>query len=349
MDTGVFVNEVEEWWLCAICSGVMLHPVCCKAGHAFCSECINEWLEKSKSCPSRCGPLYATDLAFMRTVDIHIQNQQVRCGNVDRPVSVASASPLAPATAAHTPSEALLTPSEPSLTQEGVRHTGKRSRLGRSEDLLLAGASNASPPVQCGWVGKLSDRDRHLHRDCPFVWLQCKFEGCKASFTRSQQAAHEVDCEYRDIVCESCQELVNASKLKQHLRDDCATQIDVCPHGCGEFILRAQMSEHLNQCGKVLVSCDYQCLGCTAICRREDIDKHMSEAMSLHTHMVLTTVPQMKAELEQACAKGGIANGVDEKRLSSGEKLRLPVRAAPSPLCCAAHASLMSRFGHRMR
>ncbi|KAI1291877.1 E3 ubiquitin-protein ligase NRDP1 [Halotydeus destructor] len=51
-DLNRFQGDVDEELICAICSGVLEDPVqapVCE--HAFCSECIKEWLNRQRTCP----------------------------------------------------------------------------------------------------------------------------------------------------------------------------------------------------------------------------------------------------------------------------------------------------------
>ncbi|GBM70188.1 E3 ubiquitin-protein ligase NRDP1 [Araneus ventricosus] len=51
-DINRFKAEVDEEFICPICSGVLEEPVqapICE--HAFCYECITEWLSRKVSCP----------------------------------------------------------------------------------------------------------------------------------------------------------------------------------------------------------------------------------------------------------------------------------------------------------
>ncbi len=46
-----FVSEIDDEYLCAICTLVLENPVQSDCEHIFCSKCINEWLDSDLSCP----------------------------------------------------------------------------------------------------------------------------------------------------------------------------------------------------------------------------------------------------------------------------------------------------------
>lgn len=52
MDVDDFLETVSDEFLCQICLGVMMLPVCCKRGHCWCRSCIEQWISTNPTCPS---------------------------------------------------------------------------------------------------------------------------------------------------------------------------------------------------------------------------------------------------------------------------------------------------------
>lgn len=57
-----FVGEIDEEFLCSICTMVLEEPMQSKCDHLFCIECIKLWLSTDKSCPVDRGFLEFDDL-----------------------------------------------------------------------------------------------------------------------------------------------------------------------------------------------------------------------------------------------------------------------------------------------
>ena len=51
MDFDEFVEPVNENFVCGICEGVVVKPMCCREGHSYCEGCINRWLTEKSECP----------------------------------------------------------------------------------------------------------------------------------------------------------------------------------------------------------------------------------------------------------------------------------------------------------
>ena len=51
MDADEFVEPVNENFICGICEGVLVKPMCCREGHSYCEGCIDRWLTEKPECP----------------------------------------------------------------------------------------------------------------------------------------------------------------------------------------------------------------------------------------------------------------------------------------------------------
>lgn len=45
------VNEIDDEFLCSICTMVLENPLQSPCEHIFCSECIKDWLKVEARCP----------------------------------------------------------------------------------------------------------------------------------------------------------------------------------------------------------------------------------------------------------------------------------------------------------
>lgn len=46
-----FIGEIDNEFICSICTPVVENPMQSTCEHVFCSQCINVWLEQAKTCP----------------------------------------------------------------------------------------------------------------------------------------------------------------------------------------------------------------------------------------------------------------------------------------------------------
>ena len=74
--SGIRMAEVEDFllpldpdFMCAICEGVLVKPMCCREGHPYCDECIQTWLINKSECPMKCGPLIPEMLSYNRPLE----------------------------------------------------------------------------------------------------------------------------------------------------------------------------------------------------------------------------------------------------------------------------------------
>lgn len=62
-DINRFEGDVDEELLCSICSGILENPVQApECEHAFCSACINEWVQRQPTCPNDRNPIHPSQL-----------------------------------------------------------------------------------------------------------------------------------------------------------------------------------------------------------------------------------------------------------------------------------------------
>ena len=76
----LFLNQVDEEFLCSICLSVFEKPVQVSCGHVFCRKCIWNWLFDHESCPVDRSHVVMED---MKRIEIPLKNildrQEMKC------------------------------------------------------------------------------------------------------------------------------------------------------------------------------------------------------------------------------------------------------------------------------
>ena len=79
-DVDRFEEVVNDGLICCICRGVLEEPVQGPCEHAFCSTCIQDWLDQSPSCPQDRESLLAIELRpISRYMKNDLLRQRLRC------------------------------------------------------------------------------------------------------------------------------------------------------------------------------------------------------------------------------------------------------------------------------
>lgn len=77
--THLFLDRVNEHWICGICNSIIRSAVATKCGHVFCFSCVRVWIERYGACPYECGPAEMTHLNLVPALDQEVESQFVRC------------------------------------------------------------------------------------------------------------------------------------------------------------------------------------------------------------------------------------------------------------------------------
>lgn len=77
--THLFLDRVNEHWICGICNSVIRSAVATKCGHVFCFSCVRVWIERYGACPYECGPAEMSHLNLVPALDQDVESQFVRC------------------------------------------------------------------------------------------------------------------------------------------------------------------------------------------------------------------------------------------------------------------------------
>ena len=125
----------------------------------------------------------------------------------------------------------------------------------------------------CGWLGTLGDCENHLDT-CGYVQEMCKLK-CGVVLQRNDHVTHEKEnCVERIVKCEHCKKNFNFRKLSEHL-DVCPKMKVSCELKCGVVMCRDKVAQHLEkECGQVEELCN---LGCGMKLTRNELKIHVTD------------------------------------------------------------------------
>ena len=134
------VEEIDEQFLCGICTGVLVEPKQCKSGHVFCGKCIDQWLLQSSKCPICRTTLKKEELSHNRALENMVGRLLVRYGQSSKPIVISP--------------------------------PRKRVKLDRK-------SKSKNKPEICKWEGHLCDLQNHIDHECKFTLVSCPNGFCR--------------------------------------------------------------------------------------------------------------------------------------------------------------------------
>lgn len=309
-DTEMFVDNVDENFLCSICHGVLEKPTAvCIEGHTFCHDCIDVWTSSSDICPD-CRSMSGNKI-LCRPVQSLIMKLKVKCpAHVD------------------IDSDEDDKKEEDNDAQEedetGIQtRARKKARVQEDEDGDDKETAQAEKPPAtskscCDWEGTLFDYiDKHKDGTCKFRSVKCP-QGCGKMIHVSSLQAHAASrCSHRQVSCSHCSDEMKQHELQHHLEHDCMEQTTACEY-CGEQMLRKLLgskpsrldvddthkySGHYQTCTKIFVKCDYHEQGCTSLLQRENLDQHYTDCGRKHAKLLAKALHKIKADKEWHSSK----------------------------------------------
>ena len=147
----------------------------------------------------------------------------------------------------------------------------------------------------CEWKGELGQLDNHLNlspqadkqlEGCEYSEIECIY--CSELIKRCNIAFHQSDlCPKRPFSCEYCH------SYESHYEDVinshwpvCGYHPVQCPNECGTFPQRQALQNHITRDSpKTFIDCDFHHVGCDVRLPRKDMPAHLNE--NLVTHMSL--------------------------------------------------------------
>lgn len=192
----LFLEAVDDEFICSICFAVFNHPVTCQDGHSFCKECITKWQVNNTRCPvdrSNLRGLLVRNLA----VEGAIAKRRVKCtSTIARP--------------------------------GGCHWTGPLSSL---ESHLPCCDMKV---VECKFKGRGCILRAYQHElaqhllTCPHRTVKCSY--CTFEIPHSELSAHNELCIAKLVTCpNNCGVQVERCKMLSHLAFVCVKEGRPCP------------------------------------------------------------------------------------------------------------------------
>eukprot|EP00754_Rhynchopus_humris_P033080 Rhum_TRINITY_DN15443_c3_g3::Rhum_TRINITY_DN15443_c3_g3_i9::g.157270::m.157270 len=152
----------------------------------------------------------------------------------------------------------------------------------------------------CGWVGKVSERQKHLADECEHTLVPCPHDGCEVRVQRRMVMEHAASCEQRVEACELCSVGVVVAHHAQH-EEECPMGTVVCPRfGCEALSRRKDAAAHEDVCPMVQVECAFAVCGCTVgTLLRKDVAGHERDAAAVHAALALQESKSLKQKALQ--------------------------------------------------
>ena len=210
-----FVEEVPEELTCSICMKWLCEPHltnCCEK--KFCKDCLEEWLERSYTCPT-CRSTSFSHI-FMQSTNRRIQDLKVYCPNAERGC------------------QAIL-------------------KIGECEEHLSTTNNEGCPytklqcPYHCPAEIFRCRMDTHLKKECPKRHVSCYFCKLQGEFQYIARH-HKGECPKYPVRCpQGCTDTVLRKDLKAH-REICPMEPVACPFGefgCKAELRRRDRKRHL--------------------------------------------------------------------------------------------------------
>jgi hypothetical protein len=176
ISSSIFIDAIDDEFLCKICHDVLSGAVSCQNGHTFCKACLMRWLGTNRTCPVCKISLNSHRLTELRFVEAVLGKLLVKCEeNTD-------------------------------AVDDIRRNLRKRKRKReivdpkQSEDSAVLSTSHESvrSSVRCCWTGKFADLRKHMSEECDYRKGPCPNAGCEANcIERRHLADHLAQCPYR--------------------------------------------------------------------------------------------------------------------------------------------------------
>ena len=183
------------------------------------------------------------------------------------------------------------------LRKADLRRNALAERLVSNKRMRCPHAAQHTEDDGCGWVGRLSEQQKHLDNECGYAEVPCSHDGCEVRVQRRLLGDHETRCERLVEACQYCDGGVVVAESLHHL--------DVCPMApvhcfeCEESYLRKDTAQHQEECPDMPVGCEFHASGCTpGTLLRRDVDAHQEDLAGLHAVWALKRVKSLRAKVK---------------------------------------------------
>ena len=148
------------------------------------------------------------------------------------------------------------------------------------------------------------DVTQHLHQHCGKVEETCKL-GCGVVLPRDEHRIHVSDsCVQRVVTCEYCGRKCKFCELSDHL-EECPKMKVTCELKCGKVMCREDTTQHMQEeCEEMEVSCPFAKYNCViGMIKRRNLKIHLDEKKSEHTELKLAAMEDIVREKNEIIEK----------------------------------------------
>ena len=144
----------------------------------------------------------------------------------------------------------------------------------------------------CGWRGELGNLDHHLnlnpqdHKEfegCEFAEIECSY--CSDIVVRNKLLHHKNElCNKRPFSCDYCNEYKSTYKDVIHNHwPVCGCHPVRCPNECGAFPERQKLDDHVEkECPLTEIECDFHYAGCEVRLPHRNMSDHLKDGLVAH-------------------------------------------------------------------
>jgi len=296
----MFLAQVPNEFLCALCQEVLCNPVSCQLGHAFCMSCLSSFsMKSSPNCPTCLVQLPGVKPKAQLVAKM-VGTLGVRCVHASSGTAAATGS---------------LRKRSFGGAQEPCTWTGKLADL----DAHLKECPCVQIPCPNGHCKEvILRRQIEAHKaECDKRKIPCGL--CQQPVPASEKAAHDrSQCPKRRISCPSgCGRQLERQAVAHHLANECQKLPANCPFhalGCPARFERSRMAVHIKEAvGEHLQ---------LSLARSEALAKDLEETKSSAnaTAANVDALKQSNESLQAELAKLSDAHEVLESRCSAAEE-----------------------------
>ena len=147
----------------------------------------------------------------------------------------------------------------------------------------------------CEWTGELRNLKAH-RQSCIHAFVPCPNQ-CGERLLRQKIPEHATKtCKKREYTCKDCGLQDTYSYITNEHFFLCPDAIIMCTHDdCWAKFKRSEKLEHAAVCPKMIITCPYMTVGCTACVKREELEDHKRNNLEQHLSMAV----QKMNELDQ--------------------------------------------------
>lgn len=188
----------------------------------------------------------------------------------------------------------------------------------------------------CPWEGKLMELNNHL-KECKFRPRDCPNKCGKQLLQKDMDNHLKESCSKRIATCEDCEIKVVFAKLQEHQEIKCKRRPVRCPNGCGKYIPREELEQHIEgECSASVLQCAMVEYDCAFKGSAEQLRKHWSSIANHHITKLVKENQALRGELRK------VQEELEKRAKSEDEKLDLYNGHAPD-------AGLIERFEEHFR